>query len=48
MNRSAVSEALSRFDKSLATLRQALALGDREALLEALRSGQKALDELER
>ena len=48
MNRSAVSEELARFDKDLATLRQALALGDREALLEALRSGQKALDELER
>ncbi len=48
MNRSAVAEELARFDKHLGVLREALALGDREALLEALRSGQKALDELER
>ncbi len=48
MNRSAVAEELARFDKHLGSLREALALGDREALLEALRSGQKALDKLER
>lgn len=48
MNRSAVAEELARFDKHLGAVREALALGDREALLEALRSGQKALDGLER
>jgi cyclohexadieny/prephenate dehydrogenase len=48
MNRTAVAEQLARFDKDLGTLREALALGDREALVEALRSGQKALERLER
>ncbi len=48
MNRSAVAEELARFEKDLGVLQDALVRGDREALLEALRSGQKALEELER
>jgi len=48
MNRSAVAEELARFEKDLGVLHEALVRGDREALLEALRSGQKALKELER
>ena len=48
MNRSLVAEELARFEKNLMKIRDAMALGDREALERALRSGQTALDKLER
>jgi len=48
MNRSAVAEELARFEKDLAVVHDALVRGDRDLLLEALRSGQMALNGLER
>ena len=48
MNRSRVAEEISRFDKHLGRIQEALARGDREALEEALVEGQRAAERFER
>jgi prephenate dehydrogenase len=48
MNRQRVTEELSRFEKHLGGIQEALARGDRDALEQALRLGQRAAQRLER
>ncbi len=47
-NRSRVAEEIARFEKNLGAVVEALGRADRQALLEALRAGQAAVEELER
>lgn len=48
MNRQRVTEEISRFEKHLGGIQEALARGDRDALEQALRLGQRAAQRLER